>query len=202
MADETASPQSSTRWLETSRGILSYSELAPLLAERVLRVQERIETDGYARCPVAEELILTLHHDFCGDLVPDWAGRWRTLAVRVGPHEPPPPPRVPEHMRQYALDLAARLNDPLPLEQVPEALAFAEGRLLSIHPFADFNGRLARLWLWELMRRLRLPPVSLVSNEPVAVRTYLEALRAADRLDYRPLEELWRQRLAAAGKPE
>ncbi len=147
MADETASPDSSTRWLETSRGILSYSELAPLLAERVLRVQERIETDGYADCPVAEVLILTLHRDFCGDLVPDWAGRWRTVAVRVGAHEPPAPPRVPEHMRQYALDLQARLEDPLPVEQVPEALAFAEGRLLSIHPFADFNGRLAPMAL-------------------------------------------------------
>lgn len=46
MADATPSPDPSTRWIETSRGILRYSELAPLLAERVLRVQERIETVG------------------------------------------------------------------------------------------------------------------------------------------------------------
>lgn len=55
MADETPSPDSSTRWLETSRGILRYSELAPLLAERVLRIQERIETDGYADRPLNED---------------------------------------------------------------------------------------------------------------------------------------------------
>ena len=69
-------------------------------------------------------------------------------------------------MREYSLDLQTRLTDTTAPESMPEVLAFAEGRLLSIHPFADFNGRLARLWLWELMRRLRLPPVQLVSTDP------------------------------------
>jgi CRISPR-associated endonuclease/helicase Cas3 len=199
MADETPSPDASTRWLETSQGILRYAELAPLLAERVLRVQEHIETGGYAEAPLDEALLRALHGDFCGDLVPDWAGCWRTVAVRVGTHEPPAPHLVPEQMRNYTLDLQVRLAGILPVEQVPEALAFAEGRLLSIHPFADFNGRLVRLWLWELLRRLRLPPVTLVSTAPDAVRDYLTALRAADRLDFRPLEQLWRQRLVVTG---
>ena len=66
MADETPSAHS-TRWLETSRGILRYSELAPLLAERVLRIQERIEAGDYAIAPLDENLIRTLHRDFCGD---------------------------------------------------------------------------------------------------------------------------------------
>jgi len=74
MADETPSAHS-TRWLETSRGILRYSELAPLLAERVLRIQERIEAEHYAAAPLDDTLIRTLHRDFCGDLVPDWAGQ-------------------------------------------------------------------------------------------------------------------------------
>jgi CRISPR-associated endonuclease/helicase Cas3 len=198
MAGETPSPDASTRWIETSRGVLRYSELAPLLAERVLRAQERIETGGHVGAPLDEELIRTLHRDFCGDLVPDWAGRWRTVAVRVGAHEPPAPHQVAELMRNYTLDLQARLEGETPPEQLPEALAFAEGRLLSIHPFADFNGRLTRLWLWELLRRLRLPPVALVPSAPAAIRDYLATLRAADRLDYRPLEELWRHRLVAA----
>ncbi len=198
MADETPSPDASTRWIETSRGILRHSELAPLLAERVLRVQEHIETGGYADAPLDEALIRALHGDFCGDLVPEWAGHWRTVAVRVGSHEPPAPHLVPEQMRNYTLDLQARLVGSLPVEQVPEVLAFAEGRLLSIHPFTDFNGRLSRLWLWELLRRLRLPPVTLVSSAPDALRDYLAALRAADRLNYQALEELWRQRLVTA----
>jgi CRISPR-associated endonuclease/helicase Cas3 len=63
MADETPSPDASTRWIETSRGILRYTELAPLLAERVLRVQERIETGGYAEAPLDEDLLRALHRD-------------------------------------------------------------------------------------------------------------------------------------------
>jgi CRISPR-associated endonuclease/helicase Cas3 len=163
-------------------------------------MNERIAAGGYANAPLDEELIRAFHGDFCGDLVPDWAGRWRNIAVRVGSHEPAPPHLVPQLMRDYALDLQVRLAGLLPAEQVPEALAFAEGRLLSIHPFADFNGRLARLWLGELLRRLHLPPVNPIPSGPSAVGAYLEALRKADRLDYRPLQELWRQRLLATAQ--
>lgn len=198
MADETPLPDASTRWLETSRGVIRYSELAPLLAERVLRVQQGIEAHAYAGRALDEELLCALHGDFCRDLVPAWAGRWRTVTVRVGPHEPPAPHLVALDMRNYALDLQARVaGEPTPDEWI-EHLAFAEGRLLSIHPFADFNGRVARLWLWEILRRAELPPARLAATESAAVQSYLAALRRADAHDYRPLEEIWRQRLAAA----
>jgi CRISPR-associated endonuclease/helicase Cas3 len=195
MADQTPSPDASTRWIETAQGVIRYSELAPLLAELVLRIQERIEAEDYAGSPLDEDLIRALHRDFCGDLVPDWAGKWRIIAVRVGPHEPPAPPLVPMQMREYALDLQARLEEPVKNAQLPEMLAFAEGRLLTIHPFADFNGRLARLWLWELLRRLKLPPVNLAPQNRTAADVYLQALRSADGKDFRPLAELWIQRL-------
>ncbi|MBI3881988.1 MAG: Fic family protein [Verrucomicrobia bacterium] len=200
MARNPSSEDASTRWIETSRGILRYSELAPLLAERVLRVQQRIEAEHYAPGPPDEELLCRLHRDFCGDLVPDWAGKWRTIEVRVGAHIPPKPHEVPLLMRDYARDLEARLADAPEPSSLPELLAVAEGRLLSIHPFADFNGRVTRLWLWELLRRLRLPPVSLVPEAAEASAGYLAALRAADAKDYRPLIRLWTERLAETGR--
>ncbi|MBU6402062.1 MAG: hypothetical protein KGS61_17225 [Verrucomicrobia bacterium] len=40
-------PERATRFLETTRGVLSYSQLAPLLAERVVAVQGDIERGGY-----------------------------------------------------------------------------------------------------------------------------------------------------------
>ena len=76
-----------------------------------------------------------------------------------------------------------------------ETLAFAEGRLLSVHPFQDFNGRVTRLWLRELIRRLDLPPIDLVPARPADEAPYFAALRAADQLDWEPLAALWRQRL-------
>lgn len=195
MADEAPSAHS-TRWLETSRGILRYSELAPLLAERVLRIQERIEAGDYTAAPLDENLICTLHRDFCGDLVPDWAGQWRTIAVRVGLHEPPAPHLVSLQMREYSLDLQARLAATIQFESLPDALAFAEARLLTIHPFADFNGRLVRLWLWEILRRLKLPPVQLAPRDKAETEIYLSALRAGDQKDFQPLAQLWMRRLA------
>ena len=135
---------------------------------------------------------------FCGDLTPDWAGRWRTIAVVVGSHEPPQPHEVPLRMHDYEADLSARLRTLADhSELLPETLAFAEGRLLSIHPFRDFNGRVTRLFLPWLLRRLDLPPVDLVPADPAATEAYLTALRAADRLDWQPLAAIWEQRLAA-----
>lgn len=103
-------------------------------------------------------------------------------------------------MRDYALDLQARLEEPIKVEQLPETLAFAEGRLLTIHPFTDFNGRLTRLWLWELLRRLKLPPVNLAPQDRAATDIYLKALRAADGKDFRPLAQLWMQRLTGSAE--
>ena len=74
MAEETPRPDASTRWIETTRGVLRSTELAPLLAERVLRVQQSIGAEAYADRALDEELIRALHGDFCGDLAPGWAG--------------------------------------------------------------------------------------------------------------------------------
>lgn len=49
MAGETTRPRDATRWIETSRGIITYAQLAPLLAERVLGVQQRLEAGAYAQ---------------------------------------------------------------------------------------------------------------------------------------------------------
>lgn len=199
MAGTDSSRDASTRWIETSRGVLSYAELAPLLAERVVRVQERIEAGDFSGRKLDESLMFELHRGFCVDLVPEWAGRWRLVTVQVGTHKPPAPHEVPLRMRDYFLDLQARLENGGELELLPELLAFAEGRLLTVHPFADFNGRLTRLWLWELLRRLNLPPVDLAPSRAEEVQCYLAALRAADKADFSLLTVLWRQRLEARG---
>jgi CRISPR-associated endonuclease/helicase Cas3 len=199
MAEDSPQSSSSTRWVETTHGILSYKELAPLLAERVLRVQQAIERAGYSQWRLSEDLLRTMHADFCADLVPDWAGKWRTVQVRVGIHEPPLPHELPLRMRDYMADLNERIATTTgDVDALPELLAFAEGRLLSIHPFLDFNGRVTRLWLWELLRRLELPPVRLAPTELSAQKAYVSALRDFDRADRQTLVGLWRGRLAGS----
>jgi CRISPR-associated endonuclease/helicase Cas3 len=175
---------------------LSYSELAPLLAEKVRQIESDIRTGAFADHPLDDALILEIQSRITAELLPDWAGRWRHVDVTVGTHTPPPFYRVPALMRDYTLDLQARwqgaTEEPTLLL---EFLAFAEGRFLSIHPFPDFNGRVVRVFLSELMRRLDLPPISLLPETPEDTSAFFTALSAADLNDFAPLTVIWRERL-------
>ncbi|MBI4661861.1 MAG: Fic family protein [Verrucomicrobia bacterium] len=196
-------PDRATRFVETTRGVLSYGQLAPLLAERVVAVQADIEGGVYTQRPFEESLLLEFHRRVAGDLVPDWAGRWRAIEVRVGNLQPPPPHAVPLRMRDYCLDLQARWPEAAVSigDLTLEFLASAEGRFLTVHPFQDFNGRVIRLFLSELLRRLDLPPARLEAEGETERAAYFAALQAADQNDLRPLIEIWKQRLAAPEPP-
>lgn len=189
-------PLHATRYLETTHGTLSYTQLAPLLAERVTHAEQAILRGEFAERPLDEDLIRELHHRCCGDLVPDWAGKWRTAEIRVGQLHPPLPHEVPLRMRDYASDLAARWPAILSGfgDEALEALAFAEGRLICIHPFLDFNGRTTRLLLVEILRRANLPHVSLTAETPSERQRYFAALREAERAHWSPLMSIWKQR--------
>lgn len=198
-------PGNATRHIETSLGILSYTQLAPLLAERVALVELHIyERSAFAAAVLDEALILDLHRRIAGDLVPDWAGRWRDIAVTVGRLEPPPPFQVPMLMRDYALDLQARWPGAVSGDSdlLLEFLAFAEGRFLTIHPFRDFNGRTIRIFLLELLRRLDIPRLQLAPQTEAGRAEYFAALEAADHNALQPLMQIWRDRLAHAETPE
>lgn len=152
-----------------------------------------IEDGVFTARPLDESLLLDLHRNICGDLTPDWAGRFRTTEVKVGQHTPPLSHQVPLLVRDYFADLNVRLARKEML--VLKTLAFAEGRLLFIHPFSDFNGRATRLLLAEILRRQELPPVELAPTNDTARRNYISALEAAARLDWTPLTKLWQERL-------
>ena len=180
MAEDSTQPPHATRFVETSRGKLSYSQLGPLLAEPDLRVLQDIEDGVFATRPLDESLLLDFHHNICGDLTPDWAGKFRATEVKVGRHSPPPSHQSPMLVRDYFADLNARLADLSAGREtlLLETLAFAEGRLLFIHPFADFNGRTTRLLLAEILRRQELPPVELAPADDTVRKNYIQALEA------------------------
>ena len=153
------SPHPTVRFIETTLGIQSYAELAPRVALRVLILEADIADGRFSNRALGEDLILEFHQRICGELVPGMAGRWRRVDARVGDHEAPPYPHVPVLMRDYCRDLEARITAlPGTLDdRTLECLAFAEARLLWIHPFEDFNGRVTRAFLAELLQRLDMP---------------------------------------------
>ncbi len=197
-AGATRSPADATRIFDTAQGRLNYAELAERLAAPLLAIDVRQRRGEYADSPLDEDLLLRLHAELCGALFPEHAGRYRQKLVQVGVHEPPPPSLVAQRMRDYIGNLNERLQhlsgdaDDLLLE----FLAYAEGELLSIHPFLDLNGRMSRLWLTEILRRLQLPPVDVVPPGDEFRNRYLAALSACDRRDWAPLMGLWRERLS------
>ena len=199
--DTTEEYSSTTRFLESSLGIKSYAELAPYLAKGVERVMAEIIDCKPTELIITPELICKLHKDAFGGLFPSWAGRYRDRDVVVGKYNPPHYFEVPVLIKQYCEDLEYRLSlvgPKPPLSDILlETLAFAEGRFLNIHPFLDFNGRVARMLLFTLLYRLNLPPVQLVPDEKDRQgRTeYLAALSSADNLDLQPLISVWKRRL-------
>ena len=192
---------STTRFIESSLGIKSYTELAPYLAKGVERVMAQLLQLKPDELTITSEFICKLHKDAFGELFPSWAGSFRDRNVTVSKHAPPPYFEVPVLMRQYCDDLESRLaiigETPSETNMLLETLSFAEGRLLSIHPFLDFNGRVARMFLFALLYRLDLPPVQLVPDEGKENEKaeYLNALSEADTFNWQPLIDIWHKRL-------
>ena len=198
ISEESEEYTSTTRFIESSLGIKPYSELAPYLAKGVERVMALLLNKNTIELSITPEFICTLHKDAFGELFPAWAGQYRDRNVTVGKHIPPAYYEVPLLMRQYCEDVECRLSslgvNPPVTEVLLEALSFAEGKFLSIHPFLDFNGRVARMLLFALLYRLDLPPVEVVPDNAHKA-TYLAALSEADKQHWQPLIEMWRQRM-------
>lgn len=100
---------------------------------------------------IGHEDILKLHKIMAADVMDQGtAGRYRTIAVRVGRCLPPPPSDVSGLMFELLTwwnKEAASLSPVL-------SSAIVHYRFEAIHPFADGNGRTGRaLALWELYRR-------------------------------------------------
>lgn len=128
-------------------------------------------------------------------LPPDSRGRLRAVQVWIGPPgdagRPMPTPeqvvqRLPEFLSWWrARHVQLRTS---PREEVVRGLAEFHHRFLSIHPFLDANGRVARLLLDQAARELLNQSVGReLTTDPEA---YLRCLRSADEGDLDPLHRL------------
>ena len=58
MASDTTPPGGATRYIQTTRGLLSYSQLAPLLAKRVLAVENAIAARSFGAHALSKDINL------------------------------------------------------------------------------------------------------------------------------------------------
>ena len=134
--------------------------------------------------PLTEADVLHLHALITKDLV-EPSGAYRAGAVHISGSNvrPPPAQQVPGLMRDW---LAWLEGDGRDYEAVVRA-ALAHEMFLAIHPFADGNGRTARLLLnLQLMRDGYPTAVILQGWRPA----YIRALEAAHHGTYPPLLNL------------
>ena len=110
-------------------------------------------------------------------------GAWRTTTVAPFPSGMVPPPAwlVPRQMNAFVERVA---SGPPPQTHSLLWVADAHERFSRIHPFAKANGRVARLLVNLLLRRVELPPFAVRGR---AAERYLAALRRADSRDPWPL---------------
>ena len=193
------SSASSTRSFDTSRGPLTYAELSDAIAPRLEALLDEVVGGKFASRPFDEQLVKDFHSAFLLPVLPKMAGSWRTISVQVGNHVPPQPWEIPVRMRTYVDNVNARIIGANTFELQVEALAYAEGELLHVHPFEDFNGRATRAVLIELMGRFDIPPVEVaVERGGAAFASYAKALAEYDNGRMKLLVEFWDARLQSA----
>lgn len=103
---------------------------------------------------LAERHVRELHAIVLRESMPEEAGRYRSIPVRITGTEfrPPEPILVPERMAELGAWLAAPDEEAAVVRS-----AIAHAWLATIHPFRDGNGRTARLLANLVLMRASLP---------------------------------------------
>ncbi len=140
--------------------------------------------------PMDETTVRELHRRIVFRSQPEIGGIYSTLPRRIAgsPVVFPNPVKIPQLMKEYGERLAKTEPEP--------ATGFdAHFRLAAIHPFADGNGRTARLLMNLLLLREGYPPVVV---RPEDRKTYLDTLEHASmRDDPKPFQTFMHERLDA-----
>jgi Fic-DOC domain mobile mystery protein B len=182
--DEAATPLTPEEERDLIPTSIAYRrELNAAEQENIARAQEWA-MDGRRRELLSEKFIQDLHRRMLGD-VWRWAGRFRTRQRNIGIDYW----LIPTQLRQLLDDVNAWIeHDSYPRDEIAVRL---HHRLTVIHPFANGNGRHARLMADLLVMQLggeRFSWGSKGLREPGAARArYIEALHAADGHDIGPL---------------
>lgn len=198
---QSTKPKSATSYKNTAFGILPRLKVVELEKKAVKKALKHIIQLNVEKAQITPSLIRDVHKEGFSFIFPDWAGKYRTIDVTVGDYEPPHYSRIPELVQNLCDDLSERLRHLPSLEQEEQFLAEAisllawfQNRFVWIHPFRDYNGRVARLLTNLLLLNLGFPILEIKADTEEDRGAYIKAMKVADKHDYKELEVL----LAAA----
>ena len=190
-------PKFATSYRETAFGIIPRSKLVVLEGQGVKKALQYILELSKKESKITPDRICNIHKQGFGFIFPDWAGKFRTEDVTVGEYEPPHYSKIPELVKNLCEDLEERLKH-IPsskeerqfLTQIISLLSWFQHRFVWIHPFKDYNGRVARLLTNLLALNLGLPTLEIKAETRRDRDRYITAMKAADQQDYSKLEKL------------
>lgn len=193
MKKTSTKPKGATPYKETAFGIIPRSKLLHLELEGTKRGLEHIAKIYHE--DLTPELIRAVHKEAFGWIFPDWAGKFRTVRVEFSGKEPVLPHQVSELINNLCADLKERLKYLNPkdenfIEKAVGLLSWFQHRFVWIHPFQDYNGRIARMLTTVVLLKLGLPPIEIKAETGLDRKRYLDAMYAADERDYNKLENL------------
>ena len=190
-------PKHATKYLDTAFGILPRSKVIAFEQQGIKKALQYIIKLSGEKVQINPKLICDVHGIGFGFIFPDWAGKFRTTDVTVGEYEPPHYGRIPEFVENLCDDLSERLKHLPSLEseeefliEVISLLAWFQHRFVWIHPFKDYNGRVARLLTNLLALNLNLPLFEIKAETGEDRSRYVAAMKAADKQNYSKLEDL------------
>ncbi len=193
MKKTSTKPKGATTYKETAFGIISRSKLLNLELEGTKKGLELI-AKVYTR-EISPESILSIHKEAFGWIFPGWSGKYRVVRVEFSGNEAVLPHQIPELITNLCADLRERLKHLNPRDEnfigkVVELLAWFQHRFVWIHPFQDYNGRVARMLTILILLKLNLPPIEIKAETGLDRKKYLEAMYSADGGNYEKLENL------------
>jgi len=135
---------------------------------------------------LTDELIRRVHFDMFGEIW-EWAGKYRTDSVNIGVDFH----LIPEQIKLLCGDFNYWNSGKGAMAPL-EIAARLQNRLTRIHPFKNGNGRHARMitdiFFHSVKHPLpKWPQIQLMSEGDQVRARYIEAMRAADKEDYREL---------------
>jgi Fic-DOC domain mobile mystery protein B len=135
---------------------------------------------------LTDEFIRRVHVDMFGEIW-EWAGKYRTDRLNIGVEYH----LIPEQIKLLCGDFSYWNSDSGAMPPL-EIAARLQNRLTRIHPFTNGNGRHARLITDIFFHSVRhplpkWPQIQLLSEGDQIRARYIEAMKAADKEDYREL---------------
>lgn len=147
-----------------------------LEAKNHLSAFQRLRRFVADQTPFSEIILLQLHTLILRGIEDEWAGRYRSVPVRISGsrHIPPNPLKVPDLMSDlFAWYGTATSDHPV------ELAADLHLRLAQVHPFIDGNGRVCRLAMNLHLMQCGFP-LTIIRAANTQRAAYYHALAAAD----------------------